>query len=835
MQILLEKSKCLAFLAALYCFFALLSPIGKSELWAQIDPPDNRYLFTEDSPEFKKARKATLNQATKSQKLGNTEISFNSPKVEYLQDSDEIRGSDGVLISREGLNVQAKSGTYSSKSRKAKLAGDVNITSDEGSLSASSAEINLDTECGVFTDAAFTLEEGGYGVKAKSVERLSETEYRLIDADLSTCHCKASNSNGESADPWTISANSLDIEQDGYAYAKGMKLKVLDIPVFYTPYFIFPAKLERQSGLLRPEFGHSSSDGLKLKLPFFITMGDSADITISPFTETKTRTGLSLDLRSVGSRQSKLDSRIYFSDESARDGSLRGTETAGLADPTFDEKRFAGFLKSNWQNDNSSSMPLSFLTDVHYVSDDLFLREIDDRDIGESNSRFTTSRAVLRSSPIEWLSTEAALEYNQSLEIDDDLVFQRLPELGTSALKSFRIFGSNPYGLKLVSKIDLSYTSFVRGGDDFAGERVDYYDGQRLNVNPELSVPFHISNYVNGSLGAGAFQTKYWLDDTSLTDNSGDLDDSNSRSLPYFTAALATGFERVFELDQDSWFKDLLSWGREGRDLEVKRLKHTIQPYTRYTYVPEEEQDDLPLFDSLDRVRARSLVTYGVRSTLLGRFDRSSKSPTDLYELTPRISDIGVADLTRGVGSFGSFDLSDDSAEFGSAVNRGQVNELLTLTVKQSYDYEEAQEDRDPNLDAFSDVGTELVLLPSNYVRLKFESNIADGGELSSWGSSVALRDDRGDVVRTRYSYIREGQSQIDGNIELPITERVRLGYYAKYDDQEAELLENRFGFRFVSSCDCWKVDLGYVDRVNPDKQQYTLTFSMLGLGDFGG
>jgi len=37
---------------------------------------------------------------------------------------------------------------------------------------------------------------------------------------------------------------------------------------------------------------------------------------------------------------------------------------------------------------------------------------------------------------------------------------------------------------------------------------------------------------------------------------------------------------------------------------------------------------------------------------------------------------------------------------------------------------------------------------------------------------------------------------------------------------------------RFINSCKCWSMDLGYGSQLNPDNRQVLLTFTFSGLGD---
>jgi lipopolysaccharide assembly outer membrane protein LptD (OstA) len=87
-------------------------------------------------------------------------------------------------------------------------------------------------------------------------------------------------------------------------------------------------------------------------------------------------------------------------------------------------------------------------------------------------------------------------------------------------------------------------------------------------------------------------------------------------------------------------------------------------------------------------------------------------------------------------------------------------------------------------------------------------------------------------VLRARYNFVQESVSQIEANVEVVIKDRLKAGYYTRYDNQRSEFIDNMALVRYSGSCGCWHVDLGLRDQVNPDKKSLTLNFTFVGLGD---
>jgi lipopolysaccharide assembly outer membrane protein LptD (OstA) len=112
------------------------------------------------------------------------------------------------------------------------------------------------------------------------------------------------------------------------------------------------------------------------------------------------------------------------------------------------------------------------------------------------------------------------------------------------------------------------------------------------------------------------------------------------------------------------------------------------------------------------------------------------------------------------------------------------------------------------------------------------QSNVSNDGSFSSYQLSFGVRDDRDDALRARYSFIDQALEQFEGNAEVKLHEQLRLGYYARYDVTEGDMLENRGLLRFVNACKCWSIDVGVSERVNPDRRQVLVSFSLGGMGN---
>ncbi len=791
---------------------------------AECQPLNNQAVFAEDDPIQKAVEQAWTKEAVKPSTIlpPPPGLDFQAPQIEVRKETNEIIGKGGVLISEGGVQVQADEGVFNTKTKQGDVKGNVLMTTSAGVLAADAAHVNVEGETGDFTNLEFDVEEGGYRVEAEQAQKVSEFEFELSDSDMTTCRCP------DGDKPWEISSSRCHLTKEGYAHAYSSTVYFEGLPVFYAPYMVFPVKTERASGLLPAQIGVNSRDGFTYFQPMFINVDETTGFTFTPFVAAKTRVGGELTFEKVFSTSHSLNAGALYSNESLRDGALRGLNIRGVDDPTIDTNRFGGFYRQQATTGADDPEPVEFIADGRYVSDNLFLREINEPNIGLQQAQFLTSTALVRGTAASFLNLEARTEYNQMLLTPQELQFQRVPEVAAAATETFRPFGSNPLGLKLVTSADVVGTEFMRE---------EGYDGWRVNLHPKVTIPFRIQNFIRAGASAELYQTEYGMQETALPtgsnplpDGSTELESSNSRTVPVFNYGMGTAVERVYDLERGNWFSKVVGLGAASEGSELTRLKHTVEPMANYLYVPDVDQSDLPLYDQLDRFQQRSLLSYGVTTRLYGRL-------YEPYERTREIEDITQADETVPM-----FSMNQSLLDFGRGVvlapaapvdtREGEIRELGSFTVRQGYDYIEAREDLNPNRDPYTDINFALAMSPSFYYSLAFDSNYnQEEGDFSSYNASIGLRDDRGDIFMTRYRFVDGVVSQAEGNIEFKLTEQIRLGAYGWYDNKEKEFVQSQGLLRFANSCKCWAIDLGVGQRKNPDRKQVMLSFTFGGVG----
>jgi len=96
--------------------------------------------------------------------------------------------------------------------------------------------------------------------------------------------CKICNKPGQRTPTWQVKAYRVIYNETDHSITfNDAVLDMFGVPVFYTPYFSQPdPSVKYATGILTPEFGSSSTLGSFARVPVYISMGSSRDITLAP-------------------------------------------------------------------------------------------------------------------------------------------------------------------------------------------------------------------------------------------------------------------------------------------------------------------------------------------------------------------------------------------------------------------------------------------------------------------------------------------------------------------------------------------------------------------------
>jgi LPS-assembly protein len=406
-------------------------------------------------------------------------------------------------------------------------------------------DFNFNTTKGVVFHGRLFVLEGNFTVDARVMERLSDEQYRLEDASFTTC----SMLEGETA-PWRFTADTAELNVEGFLYARHAKFCILDVPVFYMPAVLFPAKRERATGFLFPTIGSSKQQGFKYRQAFFWDISPSQDVTVAVDYRGALGRGADLEYRYIYSRNT--DGRLY---------------SRYFQDTLNHISRWDLMYKhtTKWSDD------LQGRVDINYV---------DQKDTFRTLSENVLQRVAVYQESQSFLSKRwdnhvlyGLTRFSQNLvALSDKTVLQTLPQIGYS-LAPAKLWG----GIPVYGGLDVTFDSFYRQ---------EGQDARRGDLFPRLWAPVPIARYFTITPLFGVRETWY---SRSVQSN-----DAVMREAAYFSTTADTRLSRRFT--------------QEGGGT----VTHKIEPAVTYEYLAPSRQADIPFFNDLDRFTRKNLLTYAL-------------------------------------------------------------------------------------------------------------------------------------------------------------------------------------------------------------------------------
>ncbi len=468
------------------------------------------------------------------------------------QTGDILRAVGDVRMDWQGYSLLADKVEYAGTDQTAQASGLVRLLQGDDELTGDNLKLRLDTRQGEMTNGRLRTREGNLRVKGSLLEKRGDDEYRMERGSFTTCD----------ADPpaWKFTASDLDVVLEGFATGRNVVFSVGEIPVFYTPYILFPVKRERQTGFLFPRLGSSTKKGFFFDLPYYWAISPSAEATIDLDIQSRRGMGLGVDASWLGRQGSHGAFNAYsiYDTNLGRDRSQIGATVKEAVTGTTD-----------------------FNADILLSTDRSFFRDFAEAS-GDYNRQALDSSVSLANRWDSWYLAGEARILNDLDSLENQKTLQRLPEITLTGT------GQRLAALPLYAGFGGRLTNFYRR----EGVR-----GQRLVVQPTLA---YYADLPDGlALGGwGGYQQRLY----NASDGAGD--GGKGTGLALAGAAASSSFTRIYE-----------PGGRE-----MVRLRHLLEPAIVYSFVQDKNQGNLPFFDYDDRVIGQSLLNWSLTSVLTGRF-----------------------------------------------------------------------------------------------------------------------------------------------------------------------------------------------------------------------
>jgi LPS-assembly protein len=198
-------------------------------------------------------------------------VEISADSIEHNRENNTFTARGNVDL-KEGLqSLTADYVLYNDNTKDVLAEGNVIFNEEEDRVECDKLTLNLETKEGTLENARIFIKKGNFYIAGEEMKKVGESRYTMARGEFTTC--------GWDKPAWKFSAKDIDITVDGYATTKNTKFHILDYPVFYFPWGIFPVKTERQSGFLIPEIALSTRNGTMVNNAYFWAISKDKDAT----------------------------------------------------------------------------------------------------------------------------------------------------------------------------------------------------------------------------------------------------------------------------------------------------------------------------------------------------------------------------------------------------------------------------------------------------------------------------------------------------------------------------------------------------------------------------
>ena len=450
-----------------------------------------------------------------------------------------------TAISQGNQRVKADSATLNRDTNQLDLKNNVEVRQPGLLIRAESATVNTETQVGSFENARFVQHNSHTRGSAERIERNSESTLDLEEGELTQCTPED--------ETWLLKADTIHLDTDkGWGTAKNAKLKVKNVPVFYSPYLTFPIDDRRKTGFLWPTLSRSSSNGFELSLPYYINIAPNYDATLAPRFIEKRGTMLEAELRHLNRIGLWALSGAYLEDDQFTDNPTAEQLEEGVPSQ-----------KERWlvELDHQGKL-LGLNTNIDYtkIGENDFFDDLNTDSLELQRATHLNQSASLGYIDANWDIELIAQDY-QTIEDNLDNQYQLLPQLSVTYSNAGVNFA--PQWL-----LNAEFTDFDHDQSRANGGR--FVTGSRSFGELGISYPMRWApGFIVPTVKARS--VSYQLDDVVAGE-----DDKPSASTTLGSLDMGLIFER-----------------------QAKRgFLQTLEPRLFYFYSDFDEQNDLPDFDT---------------------------------------------------------------------------------------------------------------------------------------------------------------------------------------------------------------------------------------------
>lgn len=652
------------------------------------------------------------------------------------------------------VTVKADWIAYDVEQNSIKAKGNVSVSNDTDQLLAEEGVLNLDSETGTFKEATILRKSLDLHLEGKTIEKTGVNTYHIVDGWVVTCKVPEGNT-----PPWSFAASDTVVTQGEYATLKHATFRIKDIPVLYSPWLMLPIGNQRQTGILFPEVSNSDRNGFGFNLPLFLNISDSSDLTIYPEYFAKRGFMPGMEFRyTLAPQQKGAIMATYLSDSLSDPSEVDYYTETGYTHTNKDRYWVRGKLDHDFDDGLVSRVDLDIVSDRDYLvefnSGITGFQQTNSKFLDVFGRSFQNRTSDQRKNSLKLLKSWDGMAIEGVFLAINDVRQDKSSPTPLWKLPSLDFTGSRPLGESTITlDWDTDYVNYYR--ENGVG-------GHRFDIFPRLSAPLPLGPYLEARTEAGLRDTFYSVQ--TFGDGAWDQNDTPNRFLGDFHVEVGSTLLRDFSLDMG----------------DTTGFSHKLRPFVQYDYLSNANQDNLPEFDSIDRIRETNAITYGIDNF---------------------------------------FDL------FGSSGGKSSSRDYGNIKFSQSYDLRSEVSDT-----PLSPINIKVRWFPLKTARVIYKTDFnVYGSGFTSHTLETSYTNSRGDYLNIDYRYADEGLvQQLNLRARAQLFDTVFASYNIEHSLSESRIIEQNISLRYQPAC--WSVELQ--SRYTPGDNTIMVLFNLANIGN---
>jgi len=625
----------------------------------------------------------------------------------FRDESKQITILQGdTKIVRGSETIQSELANVLQLEDRARMSGNVRYENEGLEITSPYAEYDTRSSRTDFLSPKYKYPELEISGKAHYGVRLKNKKVFLKNSTYTTCDLLNPD--------WNLIGSSTELDfENGIGKSRDVFVTIKGVPVFYSPYMQFSLDDQRKTGFLVPDFSGSWVKGPDVITPFYWSIAPNMDMLIRP--------------GYIQERGSKLESTYRYLNQNSV-----GTFYFSFLD---DDSEYKGSGKNT--RDNSDRYNFYFKHEHTFANNlkiNLLYDKFSDKDyfddfgsgISDSSTSYRTRHAKLEYDFNGWSIRSRFMGYQ---------TFDR--NLNSS---------SQPYDIlpevNIHKRVGQSFLNYDLNINIAKWDHISKVDGTRADMQIGIDKTF----FAKGISVKPRFKLQHTTYD--LDKQSAGLTSSPSKTIP------------IFSIDNEMTL---------SKQVNNSGLVHQIKPRIFYLYSGEEDQSDIPIFDT-----GVNEFTYSqlFRDNSFSGYDRNNDTNQLTLSLSSGFYSIEESRelFSASIGQIFYFEdrkVSLDNSSISRRANSNIVAELeykpfLNTSFRSTfmYDRKAISQKTQKNIHTFQYKGKGNNVINASY---RYRKNDIEQGDLSfAWGLS-----DRLNILgRWNYDFKNDLSANNSGDIE---------------------------------------------------------------------